>query len=117
MWPFRKKRTRDRERARKDNTSLGNLLLKAGMITADELRQALEFQDDNKDHMLGEALIQKGFVEKEIVEALLAIQEIEDGKATPKALAKVVNLAKNRKKPLHDAHDKVVAAAMCLNGE
>lgn len=119
MWPFRKKtiRDRDRVRARRDNTSLGNLLLKSGMITPDELRMALEYQDQNPERMLGEALVRLGAVEKEIIEALLAMQEIEDGKTSPRALAKVVHLAKNRKKPLHDAHDRMVQAALCLNGD
>jgi len=84
------------------------------MITAEQLRDALEFQDANPERMLGESLVQLGIVEKEVVEALLAMQKIEDGKGKQEHLNVVVELAKNRKRPLHKAHDKVVAASLCL---
>lgn len=115
MWPWRKKKdpSRDREAAKKDCASLGNLLLKAGMITPEQLQEALDFQDDNPDRMLGEALVQMGAVEKEIVEALLVAQQAKRA-ASKKSVAEVVEIAKNRKKPLAAAHDGYVTAAMAL---
>lgn len=113
-WPWKtRKAERNRDAAREDCHSLGNLLLKSGMITVDQLRSALEFQDANPDHMLGEALVQMGAVKKDVVDALLAAQRAKRA-ANGKHSADVVNIAKNRKGPLTAAHDRFVETAMLM---
>jgi len=111
-WPWKKKKEqRDRDSAKVDGTSLGNLLLKAGMITAEQLQEALDFQDENPDHMLGEALVQMGVVDKDTVETLI---EAQKAKRTKRDGALVIEIAKNRKGRLYAAHDRFVSAAMSL---
>ena len=116
-WRFwrRRKAARDREHAREDGTSLGNILLRAGMITAEQLHQALEFQDDNPDVMLGEALINLGVVERGVVEALLVAQDARRGGAHS---ADIVSFAtEHTKKRVHKAHDDLREAVIALNGK
>lgn len=111
-WPWKtKKEKRDRESASVDGTSLGNLLLKAGMITAEQLQEALDFQDENPDHMLGEALVQMGVVDKDTVETLI---ETQKARRTKHDGAVVIEIAKNRKGRLYKAHDQFVSAALML---
>lgn len=113
MWPFAHRRQiRDRRRAQADVMSLGNLLRRTGMIDEAQLRAALDYQDANPDRMLGEALVAMGVVEAEIIEALLAAQQVrrEEGRS----LARILAIAKNRKLPLKEAHERVAAAAASL---
>jgi len=111
-WPWKtKKEHRDRESAQAAATSLGNRLLRTGMITAEQLQEALDFQDDNPDRMLGEALVQMGVVDKDTVETLI---EAQKAKRTKRDGAVVIEIAKNRKGRLYDAHERFVSAALTL---
>ena len=113
MWPLKSRgRERDRQRARDDVMSLGNLLRRTGLVSEQQLQAALDYQDANPDRMLGEALVAMGVVEAEIVEALLAAQQVR--RDEHRSLARVLAIAKNRRKPLQDAHDRVIAAATQL---
>lgn len=120
MWNFFRRdraKTRDRSAASRDAYSLGNMLLKTGMINADQLREALDYQEKNPEFMLGKTLSKLGYVDEEVIEAILQLQEARPGKPSRKHIGKIIELAKNHKKPLHDAHDRMQGAAMCLTGK
>ncbi|HEC72012.1 MAG: hypothetical protein ACTSW7_01180 [Candidatus Thorarchaeota archaeon] len=110
----KRKINRNREKAKEDKTSLGNLLLKSGIIEPDDLCDALEFQDENTDFMLGEALIQLGKIDRGIVEALLWTQRVERGEEEP---AKVIQFATKHTQRIMIIKDEVNVMALSLNGK
>ena len=59
-----------------DPTSLGNLLLEKGLVTPKQLSEAVHFQQNNADLLLGEALVRLGVITREVLEATLAQQEM-----------------------------------------
>lgn len=111
-----KKTERDRERAEQDCTSLGNILLKAGMISAEQLHEAVDYQDTNPDVMLGEALVKMGVVERDIVEALLMTQKArrDNGKHAAEVIAFA---AQHTRRTVHKAHDDLNDLVTELNGK
>jgi len=109
----RKNSKRNRNKAKEDKHSLGNLLLKAGIIDVDDLRAALEFQDENTDFLLGEALIQLGKVDRGVVEALLWTQRVERGEEDP---AEVIQFATQHTQRIMTIKDEVNGVALSLNG-
>lgn len=116
MWPFkRRRRIRDRLRARKDLTSLGNLLLRMGVVDGEQLKQAIDYQDDNPDVMLGEALINMGAVDRGIVEALLVAQGAERNKS--KTADVIAFATKHTQQTVHKAHDDLNDLVTKLNGK
>ncbi len=112
---FSKRRLkRNRDKAKEDSTSLGNLLLKSGMIDVDDLRDALEFQDENTDFMLGEALIQLGKIDRGIVESLLWKQRVERGEEDT---VDVIQFAVKDTRRIMTIKDEVNSMALSLNGK
>ena len=62
-------------KALKDPTSLGNLLLRTRLITDSQLDEACRFQWKNESLRLGEALVQLGLIDKEIMDAVIEEQK------------------------------------------
>lgn len=114
MFDFLFKRKTKREKAKEDKNSLGNLLLKAGIIDVDDLREALDFQDENTDFLLGEALIQLGKVDRGIVEALLWTQRVERGE---EETIDVIQFATQHTQRIMTIKDEVNGVALSLNGK
>jgi hypothetical protein len=114
MWPFAK-RERNRVEAQRDATSLGNMLLEVGQISPEQLVDALKFQDENPDVMLGEALIRLDIVERGIVEQLLIMQQAKRGGR--RQMAEVIELAAAGTRKLASAHEELRTAALRLNGK
>lgn len=115
MWFFGKHSRRDRGRARKDASSLGNMLLRMGVVDGEQLRLAIDYQDNNPDVMLGEALINMGAVDRGIVEALLVAQSAarNEGKT-----ADVIAFAtRHTQQTVHKAHDDLNDLVTSLNGK
>lgn len=64
MSPFRKKKTK-----------IGELLLLSDLITPEQLRKALNFQlTEGKDKPLGQVILELGFVNKDSLDFILAVQ-------------------------------------------
>lgn len=60
---------------RRVKAKIGELLLQRGLITPEQLQEALFVQhNQNKDKQLGQILIELGYVDKEELYGLLAIQ-------------------------------------------
>lgn len=59
---------------RKDSTNLGNVLLKMGIISGEELDRALDVQRD-KDQLLGACLVFIGALTQDELELALELQE------------------------------------------
>ena len=57
-----------------DPTSLGCLLRDKGLVDSQQLLTALQFQVENADLLLGEALVRLGIISREILEVMLAEQ-------------------------------------------
>lgn len=91
------------------------MLLKSGMIEAGQLKEALDFQDQNPDVMLGEALINLGVVDRGIIEALLVAQEATRDN---RHAAEIINFAaRHTQEHVHQAHDRLTALVVELNGK
>ena len=114
FWPFDKKRRRNRKNAQHDYTSLGNLLIKSGMIDGIQLERALSFQDENPEVMLGEALVKLGFIDRGVIEALLVTQGAKREKLD---IIDVIKFATDSTKNLVQSHGEVRLAALRLNGK
>jgi hypothetical protein len=114
MWPFAQ-RKRNRVRAQSDQTSLGNLLLEVGQITPEQLVDALRFQDENPDVMLGDALVRLDVVERGVVEQLLIMQRAK--RSGRRQMAEVIELATATTRKLASAHVELRTAALRLNGK
>lgn len=78
-----------------DPTSLGSLLLKATIVTSEQLESAVEYQRRHPDIMVGEALIRMGLIDRATLDALLLRQRIER-KNDRQAVGKLVDLATKR---------------------
>lgn len=113
MWPF-KKRDRNRVAAQKDITSLGNLLLKTRAITPEQLADALMYQDENPDSMLGEALIRLGHVDRGIIEAMIILQR---ARREGDGVQNILKLAAAETRRMVSTHQEVRLAALRLNGK
>ena len=111
---MKKKIDRNREEAKDDKNSLGNLLLKSGIIDEDDLKDALDFQDNNTDFLLGEALIQLEKVDRGIVEAILWKQRVERGEEEP---AEVIQFARKHTQRIMTIKDELNGVALSLNGK
>lgn len=117
IWPFKRRwQRRDRNRARKDATSLGNMLLRMGVVDGEQLRLAIDYQDNNPDVMLGEALINMGVVDRGIVEALLVAQnsERDNGRKTAEVIAFA---SRHTRETVHKAYDDLDKLVTDLNGK
>ena len=88
--------------------------MKSGIIDKDDLKDALEFQNENTDFLLGEALIQLGKVDRGIVEALLWKQRVERGEEEP---AEVIQFAREHTQRIMTIKDEVNGLALSLNGK
>ncbi len=77
-----------------DPASLGNLLLKTKAIDLTQLREALAFQSDNPDIMLGEALIRMGLITRDGLNILLTRQKAMRGGS--KEVRQLLKLATKR---------------------
>ena len=95
------------------NILLGDFLIKQGLITEKQLNEALQFQEENGNKLLGRSLIDLGFInENEIIKALgnqLGVQivtlknihvPIETIQVLPEAIAKTYKLL-----PLHRSEE------------
>lgn len=56
-----------------DSASIGNILLRDGCITPEQLQAAVTYQRDHSDVMLGEALVHLGVLDRAVLER--AIQQ------------------------------------------
>lgn len=69
-----------------DPTSLGNLLLKAGLCTLSQLRAALAQKAQKDDQLLGQLLVQMGVVRPEAISRLLEHQAALRGSSSRQAV-------------------------------
>lgn len=77
-----------------DPTSLGSLLLNSGLVSSKQLDEALHFQQDNADLLLGEALVRMGVLSREMLEAALMQQELARKGATKQTSSQVRRVLK-----------------------
>lgn len=77
-----------------DPTSLGSILVNSGTVEAKQLEAALQFQSDNVDLLLGEALVRIGAISREILEAALTQQEVVRNGVSRKTNAQVHRILK-----------------------
>lgn len=77
MWngfPWRRKRSRNFDKAQADVTSLGRILIECGYATDEEVASAVAYQRRNEELVLGELLIKRGAITREVLEVALAKQ-------------------------------------------
>ena len=100
--------------AKDDPTSLGLVLVEMGVITEDQLREAVERQENSTlEQLLGAVLVHEGFCKKEDIEAAISAQEsMRRGKKVQHAMA-VADLAIYRKKT-NGARDRAIASGARL---
>lgn len=70
MSPFRRKR-----KPTDDPTSIGNILTAAGIVSTMCIVEALNFQKDNADVLMGEVLVHLGKLTREQLEAVVTQQK------------------------------------------
>lgn len=100
VWPFSRKN--GHVEPKDDDTSLGRLLVDNGLISRDELNEALAFKSENADYMLGQALVVLELVDKGIVDAMLLIQDARRNRGD---VAEVVDFAVESSKKVERAHE------------
>jgi hypothetical protein len=79
-----------------DVTSIGNLLIDAGICTKEQVQKAICYQCDNPDAMLGEALVQLGSLTRDQLDVILARQEIMRSNGRGKGISRLANLTTER---------------------
>ena len=88
MWPRRTPtRAEMLKQARQDPTSLGNILVKKGYLTKDQLETAVTQQMRETPH-LGEVLIRLGFITQQQCEDALFEQKVLRGEISDRDLLK-----------------------------
>lgn len=108
VWFFRRRSRNGTHDPKDDETSLGRLLVDNGLITGEELKEALYFQHDNGDYMLGQALVAQGSVDKVLVDAMLLVQKAKRGRGGD--VAEIVDFAAESSKKMGEAHDRFRSA-------
>jgi len=101
-----------REHAAKNPKSLGNLLLNTKLITKEQLDKALDFQEKNKDVLLGEILIHEGVVDRDTIQKFLAIQ-----KGGYEEVSELMRVAVDQTRKMAPVHDRLRLLALKLGGE
>lgn len=79
MWTTKKSgngRTKKLALASKDPTSIGNLLVRMGVITEDQLLRAISIQHDAQEQLLGDILVKVGFVGRDYLDLIVEQQSI-----------------------------------------
>lgn len=90
-------------------TSLGNLLQEAGLVTQDEVLRAQEYQEQNPDVMLGEALVHMDVISRDQLEVILARQTVARSNGSGKGVAKLADLASERVQRLTDRAERALS--------
>ena len=103
VWFFGRRSRHGSHEPKDDATSLGRLLVDNGLITSEELKEALYFQHDNGDYMLGQALVAQGSVDKGLVDAMLLVQKAKRSRGD---VAEIVDFAAESSKKVSEAHDR-----------
>lgn len=107
-----RRRTLRVAQAAKDPHSLGNMLLDAGISDSDSLDHALQFQRDNPDVMLGEALIRLGRIDRDTLDNMLLKQAAHKDKSakTVTRFVRTVNAQlQQHTKDMQDLRSQVLA--------
>ena len=96
--------------ARDDSTSLGNVLVEMGVITEQQLQDAVDRQENSTlEQLLGAVLVHQGYCSKGDIDAALSAQKsLRSGKKIKHALA-VVDMAIHRKTS-NGARDRAIAS-------
>ena len=68
-------RRRKRRKAQADKSSIGRLLIDCGYVTQEEILSAIAYQEANEELLLGELLINRGAITREILEVILTRQK------------------------------------------
>ena len=98
-----------------DPYSFGNVLVERKLITEIDLCRALAYQRENRDVMLGEALVRIGALSKEHVEAMLLRQDALR-EPTPRKVGKLVELAATKTEAYKDEIKGIQARLLAFNG-
>jgi len=108
MWPFNGQKSLNeiQNDAHNDPDSIGNILIETGMINEDDLLAAIQFQIENPDIMLGEALIKLGSTERGIIDAVTVIQM---ARRSTKNATNVIRFACEQTKRISALHDSIHA--------
>ena len=97
-----------------DPSALGNLLLRSGSITLEQLRIALKEQLNERDERLGNILVEKGFLDEELLEFFIRKQRVLQTNYSSKEVMRYVNVAKERTQTSSNAHNELMEAALTL---
>ena len=94
--------------AKDDPTALGNILIELGLITLEQLAEAIERQENSTlEQLLGAVLVHQGYCTKEDVDTALSAQKsMRQGKKVRQALA-MADLA-IRRKTSNGARDRAI---------
>lgn len=79
---FKKRAMRPEE----DPTSLGNLLVKAGVCTESQLREAIAVKRQRDDTLLGETMVRMGIITHDMLKVVLEQQQLLRVSGTKRAV-------------------------------
>ena len=97
-----------------DQVSIGNILTSTGVITHEQLLEALQYQLDNQDELLGEILIKLGFISQEDYDTARMKQRVMKNGFGKREMRVCFSMAKKRSESVTKAHDDLRTAALQL---
>ena len=101
----------------KDETNIGNILLKMGAIDREQLSDAVEAQERSSlDVMLGNLLVASGICTKEQIDMALAAQSGLRSGDKPSAAMAIADIATYRKKRTNGKGSRVMEKARSATG-
>jgi hypothetical protein len=102
----------------KDETNIGNILIKMGAISEDELSDAVEMQERSSiEVMLGKLLIANEICTREQISMALAAQKGLRSGDKPEAALAIADIASYRKGRTNGKRDRVMEKARTATGD
>lgn len=115
MWPRKKKAPKSSPET--DPTSIGNLVIREGLLTQSQLSELLhEFHESSIEVLLGKFLVSKGVMTEEKLELLLLRQSAErSGGVEHEHVMRALKIADSSQKKLNNGMDRFnESATSCL---
>jgi len=99
------------EKSKSDPTAIGNLLMTSGHLTKEQLDKALELQKEKADFLLGEILVELGFISKQDFEYMMAKQNAIRNNFKTKEMKLYVEVAQRHAGSVKNAHEDLQRVA------
>jgi hypothetical protein len=89
-----------------DPHSFGNLVVKVGYCTQEQLQEAIAYQTANPNTRIGEYFVREGIIDESTIEVLLVMQMAARGKNS--AILKFAKLAQTRAQTVTSVMAKII---------